>query len=162
MKTYSDIPEIVIGKLLTSHRYTISVAESCTGGRIMDKLTNIPGSSGYFMGGVVAYSNEAKIRLLGVDESTLREHGAVSYAVAVEMARGVKGRFLTDIGVSTTGIAGPTGGTPTKPVGLVYIGLSTPDFDTAYEVRFDGGRWLIKEHAGIVAIQKVIEYLSTK
>jgi nicotinamide-nucleotide amidase len=100
------------------------VAESCTGGIVAQKLTDVPGSSAYFLGGVVAYSNAAKQELLGVPAALLQEHGAVSEACARAMAEGVRARFGADLGVSTTGISGPDGGTPEKPVGLVHLALA--------------------------------------
>jgi nicotinamide-nucleotide amidase len=119
------LEEVVVKMLSAAHR-TIAVAESCTGGLIAHRITNVSGSSEVFVNGFVAYSNESKLRLLGVREETLRAHGAVSEEVAREMAEGARLRSGTDFALSTTGIAGPTGGTPEKPVGLVYIGLATP------------------------------------
>jgi competence/damage-inducible protein CinA-like protein len=124
--TGDDRLEEVVVKMLIAARKTIAVAESCTGGLIANRLTNVSGSSETFVNGVVTYSNESKVRLLGVREETLKAHGAVSEEVAREMAGGARTHSGTDFGVSTTGIAGPTGGTPEKPVGLVYIGFATP------------------------------------
>jgi len=118
-----EVMEAVVGRLLTDQGRTIAVAESCTGGEIAERLTAIPGSSAYFLGGVVAYANSAKQSLLGVPEELLVEHGAVSEPVARVMAEGVCKLFGADIGVATTGISGPDGGTPEKPVGLVHIAL---------------------------------------
>lgn len=118
-----DTLEGVVGAILAKRRLTLAIAESCTGGLLAHRVTNIPGSSDYFLGGMVAYSNAAKIKFLGVEEETLAAHGAVSPEVAAAMARGVRRAFAADIGVGITGIAGPGGGTPAKPVGLVYIGL---------------------------------------
>lgn len=115
-----------VGHLLRLANATLATAESCTGGLLAHLITEVPGSSDYFLGGVVSYSNAAKMVLLGVRESTLAEHGAVSEPTAREMAEGVRARFQSTIGVGITGIAGPGGGTPEKPVGLVYIGVSTP------------------------------------
>ena len=125
--TDDDRLEEVVVKMLTAARKTIAVAESCTGGMIANRITNVSGSSEVFINGCVTYSDESKIRLLGVREETLKAHGAVSEDVAREMVEGVRARNGTDFGISTTGIAGPTGGTPDKPVGLVYIGFATPD-----------------------------------
>ncbi|WP_406677706.1 competence/damage-inducible protein A [Moorella sp. ACPs] len=119
----ADTLEGVIGSILAGRNLTLAIAESCTGGLLAHRVTNIPGSSAYFLGGMVTYSNEAKIKFLGVEEETLAAHGAVSPEVAAAMARGVRRAFTADIGVGITGIAGPGGGTPAKPVGLVYIGL---------------------------------------
>ncbi len=119
-----DTFEGIIAALLTERKLTISVAESLTGGLLTDRITNVPGSSAYFERGVVAYSNRSKTELLGVPEKILKEHGAVSKEVAVLMAEGVRKASGTDIGVSTTGIAGPAGGTDKKPVGTVFIAVS--------------------------------------
>lgn len=122
-----DEMEDVVARLLTERKKTVAVAESCTGGLLSDKLTNISGSSNYFERGVIAYSNEAKMQLLGVSEKTLVAHGAVSPEVAVAMAEGVRRISGADFGVSTTGIAGPTGGTKDKPVGLIFVGMATAE-----------------------------------
>ena len=124
--------EIQVGQLLRAKRLTLALAESCTGGLIGHRITEVPGSSAYFLGGIVAYSYEAKERLLGVRHATLYDHGAVSAETALEMAQGARRALGADIGLGVTGIAGPTGGTPDKPVGLVYIALSTRD-DARYE-----------------------------
>jgi nicotinamide-nucleotide amidase len=115
----------VLGKLLREKGLSLSVAESCTGGNIAQKLTSIPGSSDYFKGGVVSYSNEIKVGLLGVDAALIEKRGAVSEAVAIEMAKGARDHLKSDLAISTTGVAGPTGGTEEKPVGTVWIGLAT-------------------------------------
>jgi nicotinamide-nucleotide amidase len=117
----------VVGQLLTKASETLSVAESCTGGGLGSMLTNIPGSSKYFLGGVISYDNAVKMSLLGVEASDLEQWGAVSKQVAMQMAVGVRSLLSTSWGLSITGIAGPDGGTETKPVGLVYIGLAKPD-----------------------------------
>jgi len=117
--------EEVVGRLLTEKRMTLAVAESCTGGLIGHRLTNVPGSSAYVLGDVVAYSNALKEAALGVCATTLAAHGAVSAEVAAEMATGVRARTGADLGLATTGIAGPDGGTPDKPVGTVFVGLAT-------------------------------------
>jgi len=114
----------VVGRLLSERGLTLAVAESCTGGMIAEQITAVPGSSGWFLGGVVAYANSAKQSLLGVPEAMLIEHGAVSEPVARAMAEGVRERFGADVGISTTGISGPDGGTPEKPVGLVHVGIA--------------------------------------
>ena len=116
--------EDAVAKLLINNEMTIATAESCTGGLLAHRLTNVSGSSEYMLGGVVSYHNEVKIAKVGVKEKTLVAHGAVSEQTAGEMARGIQKKFQSDIGVGITGIAGPTGGTYEKPVGLVYIGLA--------------------------------------
>jgi nicotinamide-nucleotide amidase len=115
--------EVRVGAVLRARGWTVCAAESCTGGLIMHRLTNVAGSSAYVLGGVVSYSNEAKQKLIGVKEATLKAYGAVSEQTATEMVLGVRALFDADIAVSVTGIAGPGGGTPDKPVGLTYIGL---------------------------------------
>ncbi len=122
--TDTDTLESVVAKLLRENNLTISVAESCTGGLLAKRLTDIPGSSAYFKMGIIAYSNEAKIERLKVPQEMLRRYGAVSSQVAIKMADAVRKSARTDIGISITGIAGPTGATKTKPVGLVYIAIS--------------------------------------
>ena len=117
----------VVGELLNVTQTTLSVAESCTGGGLGQMLTSVSGSSRYFWGGVISYDNSAKVMLLGIDPETLAQHGAVSEVVAQQMAMGVRSRLNTTWGLSITGIAGPEGGTESKPVGLVYIGLAGPD-----------------------------------
>ena len=116
--------EKAIGNLLREKGWTLSIAESCTGGLICDRITNIPGSSDYFMGGMVNYSNESKAEHLGVSMVEIRRYGAVSSRVARKMARGVRKAFGTTFGLSTTGVAGPTGGTKRSPIGRVFIGFS--------------------------------------
>jgi len=121
-----DTMEIVVGRLLTEKRLSIATAESCTGGLIAERLTDVPGSSAYFLGGVVAYSNAVKASMLGVSEAVLEEHGAVSEPVVRAMAEGVRKRFGSDFGIATSGISGPSGGTEDKPVGLVWLALAMP------------------------------------
>ncbi|MBE3573100.1 MAG: competence/damage-inducible protein A [Moorella humiferrea] len=142
-----DTLEGVVGSILAERRLSLAVAESCTGGLLAHRITNIPGSSDYFLGGVVAYSNEAKIKFLGVAPETLAAHGAVSREVAAAMARGVRRAFSAAIGVGITGIAGPGGGTPAKPVGLVYIGLDVQDLVEVQREFFLGERENIKWQA---------------
>lgn len=117
--------------ILRSKGMTVACAESCTGGLVAKRFTDIAGCSDVFMGGCVTYSNESKVKLLGVDADTLEKYGAVSEQVALQMARGVRMRLGTDVGISTTGIAGPGGGTPEKPVGTVWIAISTAEGDRA-------------------------------
>ena len=119
-----ELPEIEIGTMLTQRGLKLAVAESCTGGLVSHRLTNVPGSSAYFTGGVVAYAYEAKAALLHVSWDTLRAHGAVSRETVIEMARGVRTALGADISVSVSGVAGPGGGLPDKPVGTVYVALA--------------------------------------
>ncbi|UCF64403.1 MAG: competence/damage-inducible protein A [bacterium] len=145
--------EEVLGRLLSERQETVAVAESLTGGLIQDKITNISGSSAYYMGGVVAYSNEAKERLLMVKENTLENHGAVSKEVAAEMAQGIQKQFQTDLGISTTGIAGPTGATATKPIGLVYIGVAYHSKVKTRRFQFGTDREINKQRAAQAALE---------
>ena len=133
-----------VGEILTERELTIAAAESCTGGLLSHILTGVSGSSAYFIGGVVAYSNQIKESILGVSNETLEKFGAVSAQTAQEMAQGISQKFNTTIGLSTTGIAGPTGGTPEKPVGLVWIGLHFNDKTFAHECHFEGDRESVK------------------
>ena len=128
--------EDVVGKLLIKNRKTIATAESCTGGLIGDRLTNISGSSLYYKGGIVAYSNSVKEKTIGVKKETLDSAGSVSEETALEMARGIRNKLNADIGLSTTGIAGPKGGTKEKPVGLVYIAISYDSGEKVYRFTF--------------------------
>lgn len=129
-----------VGQLLISQSKKLAVAESCTAGLLGTMITDIPGSSQYFWGGVISYSNEAKVHFLDVQKSTLEQYGAVSPQTAEEMARGIIRATGADLGLSITGIAGPDGGTEEKPVGLVYIGLANADHCTVKELRFVGSR----------------------
>ena len=144
--------EEVVGLRLTVGGYTLAVAESCTGGLIAQRLTEVAGSSKYFVEGVVAYSNDAKTRTLGVEPILLLEHGAVSAAVAEAMAEGVRERAATDFGLSVTGIAGPSGGTEEKPVGLVYIALASEIGTEHRKFTLPGDRHLIRWRASQAAL----------
>ena len=117
--------ERAVVNALAERGLTIATAESCTGGLIAKRITDVAGASAVYMGSCVTYANEAKVKLVGVSEETLKAHGAVSEQTAAEMARGVREALGTDIGISTTGIAGPGGGTPEKPVGTIYVGISS-------------------------------------
>ncbi len=147
--------EGAIGRLLTERGLTIAVAESCTGGLITDRITNVGGSSTYFERGVVAYSNKSKIELLGIPEELIKTHGAVSKEVAEAMATGVRRIARTDIGLSTTGIAGPTGGSEEKPVGRVWIGYSDKDMTLALKFNLGENRIRVKERATHAALELV-------
>jgi nicotinamide-nucleotide amidase len=131
----SDLEEAVV-KLLTGRKKTLAIAESCTGGYLAHRITNVPGSSSVLLAGYVTYSNEAKITMLGIDTRLISEHRAVSEQVALAMAEGARKNANADFGLATTGIAGPSGGTEQKPVGTVFIALSTPDQPTKVERRF--------------------------
>ena len=157
-----DQIEAVVGNLLREGELNLSVAESCTGGLVGHRITNVPGSSEYFLGGVISYSNEAKQELLGVGDQILIDHGAVSRETVEEMAAGVRTRFGADISVSISGIAGPGGGTDEKPVGLVWIGLSSPEGGSTRRFVFEGGRQEIKAQAAEAALQLLHAYLITR
>jgi nicotinamide-nucleotide amidase len=150
---HGETMEEVVAHLLTAQSRTLALAESCTGGLIAERLTEIPGSSVFFMEGVVAYANEAKTRALNVPAELIAAHGAVSGQVAEAMAVGVKERAGTDFGVSVTGIAGPGGGTPEKPVGLVYIGLADAGGVTHRRLQFPGDRHLVRWRASQGALE---------
>jgi nicotinamide-nucleotide amidase len=149
-----------VGSALMAQSYSISTAESCTGGLLSHVLTGISGSSAYFMGGVIAYNNTIKVEVLGVGRKTLLTYGAVSEQTAQEMAEGIRTKFNTDIGLSTTGIAGPTGGTPGKPVGLVWIGISTPGKTQAFECHFPGNRLDIIRGTVIEVLSRLMQELN--
>jgi len=157
--TNDELLEQVIGKLLNERGLRLSVAESCTGGLISNRLTNIPGSSEFFERGYVTYSNAAKVELLNVSEDTIAQFGAVSSQVAMQMAQGVRAACATDLGISVTGILGPTGATPTKPVGLVYIGIADEKVCTAVEYRFGDDRLLNKDRASQAALELLRRHL---
>jgi nicotinamide-nucleotide amidase len=152
--------EEVVGHALATRRMTIAVAESCTGGLIGHRLTQVPGSSAYLDRVLVCYSNEAKMELLDVPKAVLARHGAVSPEVAAAMARGVRERSKTDVGLSVTGIAGPGGGTAQKPVGLVYVGFDAKGTGVlAKEFRFHGPRDTIKLRASQAALNVLRQWL---
>lgn len=148
------IPKAV-GNLLEQEGLWISVAESCTGGYVMNDITNIPGSSNYMKGGVVAYANEVKTDQLEVNSEDINDYGAVSKPVALQMAKGVARYFDTDISISTTGIAGPGGGTEEKPVGMVWIGFWSKDQHFALKAHFTNDRLINKERSSAVALEMV-------
>lgn len=152
-------PERKAGELLRKRSLTLAVAESCTGGLVAHRITNVPGSSDYFDRGVVSYSNRSKVDLLGVSEEALAANGAVSEEVALEMAEGVRERSETDFGISTTGIAGPGGGTDEKPVGLVYIGLSATASSQVEKLLANGSRKENKYDAATDALEYLIDFV---
>jgi len=147
--------EEVLGEMLAARHLTIAVAESCTGGLITSRLTDVPGSSRYVERGVVSYSNASKIELLGVPEDMIAAHGAVSEAVATAMAQGIRTRSHVDIGIGVTGIAGPEGGTPDKPVGTVCIAATSKADTRVRTFRFVGGREMVKFQASQAALDMV-------
>ncbi len=151
--------ENMIGDLLRARGLKLATAESCTGGLIANRITDVPGSSDYFLGGVTAYAYEAKVALLGVSWETLKAHGAVSRETVLEMARGVRKALSADVAISVSGIAGPGGGLPNKPVGTTWFGLSAPDGEWAYLRQFDGDRIQNKSFAADTALQILIDYL---
>jgi nicotinamide-nucleotide amidase len=152
--------EEVVGLALMNKNLTISVAESCTGGLIGHRLTNIPGSSGYFQGGIVGYSNQSKSDLLQVIPETLEKYGAVSDRSVREMARGVRRHIKTDLGLAVTGIAGPDGGSDEKPVGTVFVGLATAEDTFSGKYRFWGKREQVKLNASTMALDWVRRYVN--
>ncbi|MCJ7546660.1 MAG: nicotinamide-nucleotide amidohydrolase family protein [Deltaproteobacteria bacterium] len=154
-----EVMEGVVGRLLREKSSTIAVAESCTGGLIAHRITEIPGSSDYFLLGVVAYSNKAKEALLGVSHSILTQYGPVSKETAEQMAMGVKKSSGAAIGIATTGIAGPTGGTPENPVGRVFIALATEALREVKQYDLSGDRHGIKLMASELALDMVRRYL---
>jgi len=149
--------EEIVGGLLLKKRWTLGLAESCTGGYIGHRITRVPGSSAYFKSSVVTYSDDSKIRFLGVQSDTLRQYGAVSRETALEMAQGIRRQAETDIGLSITGIAGPTGGSSEKPVGTVWIGLARGQESDARLFRFQGDR----ERVILGASQAALYWLRT-
>ena len=151
--------EVVVGGLLRGMKRTLAVAESCSGGLIAHRLTNVPGSSDYFLEGVVAYSNAAKIDLLFVPSGTLERHGAVSLQTAKAMARGVRRRARSDYGLAVTGIAGPSGGTADKPVGLVFIALAWRHGSEAKSHLFPGSRDRVKAQTAQSALDMLRRHL---
>ncbi len=148
-----DTLEAVVAKLLIDRGLKIAVAESCTGGLITHRLTNISGSSQFLERGIVAYSNAAKVELLKVDEDTITKNGAVSLEVAMQMAEGVKSVSASDIGLAVTGIMGPTGATATKHVGMVYVGICDDKICTAKEFKFGDDRLLNKDRTSQAALE---------
>jgi len=160
---YEDIVaealEIQIGQLLRERRLKLTTAESCTGGLLGSRITDVPGSSEYFLGGVVAYAYEVKVALLGVSWDTLNSVGAVSREIVLEMARCARAALNADIALSVSGIAGPGGGLPDKPVGTTWIGLSTTDGDWARKFVWHGDRMENKALSADAALQFAFDYL---
>ncbi|MCH8094414.1 MAG: CinA family protein [Chloroflexi bacterium] len=153
-------PEAKLGSALNSRGWTLALGESCTGGLIAHRITEIPGSSEYFLGGVVAYSNLIKESLLNVQPETLKAVGAVSEETAREMARGAREVMRAAVGVSVTGIAGPGGATEGKPVGLTFISVSTPDGEWVERHVFEGDRHANKQASAEAALKLLLQVLS--
>lgn len=147
------------GEALRGKGFRLALAESCTGGLIASMITDVPGSSDYFLASLVTYDDRAKVSLLGVSEATLREHGAVSEQAAREMAAGARKATDADVGLAVTGIAGPSGATPTKPVGLVHFALDVRGSVTVDRVVFPGGRTEVKKAAAEHALRMVLSRL---
>ena len=150
-----------VGNELRERGWRLAIAESCTGGLIGHRITNISGSSTYYLGSITAYAYRAKVRLLGVSWDTLEKHGAVSEETVSEMAKGIRHALAADIGLSVSGIAGPTGGTPEKPVGYTWIGLSTPKGIWTLQHNAGGNRIENKEEVAQVALEFLYKFLST-
>jgi nicotinamide-nucleotide amidase len=156
--TDGEALEEVVARILNENRATVAVAESCTGGMLAERLTNVPGSSSYFLGGVICYSNDLKTTLVGVPQSLIESKGAVSSEVALALADGIRKRTGATLGVGVTGVAGPGGGTPEKPVGLVHIGLADEHGPRERAYRFPGDRERIRQFASQSALDAVRRY----
>ncbi len=161
-KPSADALEVVVGSRLREQGLTLAVAESCTGGMIGHRLTDVPGSSAYFLGTITTYAVAAKARLLNVRRETLDTEGAVSEATARQMAQEVRMLFRADVGVAVTGIAGPSGGTPEKPVGLTYVALATPDGTWVERHIWKRDRWGNKARSTEAALDLLRRYLEDK
>ena len=155
----TDLLEMQIGGLLRAHNLKLATAESCTGGLIASRITDVPGSSDYFIGGVAAYAYEAKVALLHVSWDTLHTFGAVSHETVLEMARGARAALQADIALSVSGIAGPGGGLPDEPVGTTWIGLSAQEGEWARVFCFEGNRLQNKSSSADAALQMLMDYL---
>lgn len=155
----NDVVERSVGSLLKQKKWMLALAESCTGGLAGHKITNIPGSSDYFLGGIIAYANATKEQLLGVDKATLERHGAVSRETAVEMVRGIRLAIGAEVGLAITGIAGPGGGEPDKPVGLTWIAALTPEQELVEKYIWQGSRLENKEWSAEAALALLLAVL---
>ncbi|MDR3592242.1 MAG: competence/damage-inducible protein A [Negativicutes bacterium] len=158
--TDDETLEQVVGELLTAKQLTVSFAESCTGGFVSHKITDIPGSSAYLTGSVICYSNDSKISAVGVPAATIESRGAVSPETAKAMAEGIRQRLASDIGVGITGIAGPGGAVPGKPVGLVYIAVAGSGGVQCHQHNFTGQRGSIKLRAALAALNHLRQYIT--
>lgn len=158
-KPAADALEVIVGRQLREQGLTLAVAESCTGGLIGHRITDVPGSSAYFLGGITTYAVAAKEHLLHVRRETLDTDGAVSEATARQMARGVRPLFRAEVGVAVTGIAGPSGGTAEKPVGLTYVALAAPDGTWVERHVWNRDRWGNKARSAEAALDLLRRYL---
>ncbi len=154
--------EMRIGAILSERQLKLAIAESCTGGLLSHRITNVPDSSAYFTGGIVAYSYEAKAALLGVSWDTLNTKGAVSKETVLEMARGARNTFQSDLAVSVSGIAGPGGGTAEKPVGTTWVAFVAADGEWTRHFSWDGNREQNKQYSCDAALQLILDYLEGK
>ncbi len=159
MSEHEGDAEVVVGRLLKDRGLTLAVAESCTGGLVGARITDVPGSSEYYRGSVVAYASDVKERVLGVNGEILRLHGAVSEPTVIEMARRVRRLMDADLGLAVTGIAGPGGATADKPVGLVYIGLVAPGCELVKRLVWEGDRRQNRTWSADAALHLVRAYL---
>lgn len=151
-----------VAQILNQYRMRLAVAESCTGGLLAAKITDLPGSSEYFSGGIVAYANDVKVNLLGVKTETIEKYGAVSSPCAREMAKGVKERLGADCGIAITGIAGPGGATPDKPVGLVYFGIAIAEFTYVEKQFFKGDRAETRKKAAAHGLKLLYQIITNR
>ena len=158
----NSLPEVMIGDMLRARNLKLAAAESCTGGLLSSRITDVPGSSEYFLGSIVSYAYEVKVSLVGVRWDTLNTYGAVSRETVLEMAHGVRKRLTADIAISVSGIAGPGGGSPEKPVGTTWIGLATPEGEWAKLFQFSGSREENKSASASAALELLLEYLQGK
>lgn len=156
----SEPIEILLGRRLAERGATLGTAESCSGGLIAHRITNVSGASKYFLGGIVAYSNQAKVQFLGVSAEMLAAYGAVSEPVAQQMAEGARARFASDYAIAVTGVAGPTGGSATKPVGLVFIAVAREGETRVERHQFSGSREQVKQQTSDVAMSRLWEWLA--
>ena len=157
-----NVLEVIVGRLLAQRGLTLAVAESCTGGLIGHRITNVPGSSAYYQGSITAYSYDVKELILHVRHDTLYHYGAVSEQTAREMAQGVRRAFRADVGLAVTGIAGPGGGMPGKPVGLVYVALAAPDGEWVERRVWSGNRWENKARSAEAVLDLLRRYLEDR
>jgi PncC family amidohydrolase len=148
-----------IGIILQEQSFTLGLAESCTGGLLASRITDVPGSSAYFMAGLVTYSNRAKTKFLSVPDKIIVQHGAVSNVVAERMAKGARAAAEVDIGLSITGIAGPAGGSPEKPVGTVFVALATAKKTFVRKFLFSGNRREVRKRSSEEALTMLLDYL---